>query len=221
MHIHAIDAYRPRTSVVHALDARLKLALGLLFILSVAVAPLGSLLAHVLLGALGLIVVVASRLGNRYVQRRALAALPFALAAVTVVFYTPGSPLLVAELLGRRLVVTDQGLVHFASILLKSWASIQVAVVLAASTPFASLLRAMRSLGLPKVLVATIGFAYRYIFVIGDEALVSKLHHTGFLIPLHTQWGLIQLHLLLHQIRNQRNGRKNGTYVASNDVNRA
>jgi cobalt/nickel transport system permease protein len=104
------------------------------------------------------------------VQRRAAVALPFALAAVTVVFATPGRPLLALQVLGREVALTDAGLVRFASILLKSWLSVQVAVVLTASTPFPVLLQAMRSLGIPKALVATAGFTYRYIFVIGDEA---------------------------------------------------
>ena len=43
-------------------------------------------------------------------------------------------------------------------------------MVLTASTPFPDLLRAMRGIGVPQVLVAIAGFAYRYIFVIGDEA---------------------------------------------------
>ena len=32
IHIHALDAYRPRASLIHRLDARVKLALALLFI---------------------------------------------------------------------------------------------------------------------------------------------------------------------------------------------
>jgi cobalt/nickel transport system permease protein len=67
--------------------------------------------------------------------------------------------------------LTDAGLIRFVSILLKSWLSVQMAVVLTASTSFPNLLRAMRSLRVPKVLVAITGFAYRYIFVIGDEVL--------------------------------------------------
>ena len=55
--------------------------------------------------------------------------------------------------------------------MLKSWLSVQMAVVLTAATPFPALLQAMRSLRLPQVLVATFGFTYRYIFVIGDEVL--------------------------------------------------
>jgi len=73
--------------------------------------------------------------------------------------------------LSWQLTLSDAGLVRFVSILLKSWFSVQVAVVLTASTSFPALLGAVRSLRMPEVLVAIAGFTYRYIFVIADEVL--------------------------------------------------
>lgn len=149
----------------------MKLALVVLFIISVALTPEGAWRAYGLLTSVALAVGVVSQLGAGFVQRRAVVVLPFALAAVTVVFSTPGQRLLTIPLFGWELDVTDSGLVRFASILLKSWLSVQMAVVLTASTPFPDLLRAMRDIGVPTALVAIAGFTYRYIFVIGDEAL--------------------------------------------------
>jgi cobalt/nickel transport system permease protein len=88
-----------------------------------------------------------------------------------VVFSTPGQSVLTVPVLGRELNVTSHGLTRFGSMLLKSWLSVQMAVVLTASTRFPDLLRAMRDVGLPKVMVSVAGFAYRYIFVIADEVL--------------------------------------------------
>ena len=169
MHIHALDAYRSKVSFVHRLDARVKLVLTAGFIISAALTPDGAWLAYALLAGLVLGVIAASRLGVRFVLQRSLVALPFALAAVTAIFSTSGQALLTVHVFGGELPITDAGLARFVSILLKSWLSVQIAVVLTASTPFPDLLRAMRSLRLPKVLVAVIGFAYRYIFVIADE----------------------------------------------------
>ena len=169
MHIHALDAYRSKVSFVHRLDARVKLVLAAGFIISAALTPDGAWLAYALLAGLVLGVIAASRLGVRFVLQRSLVALPFALAAVTAIFSTSGQALLTVHVFGGELPITDAGLARFVSILLKSWLSVQIAVVLTASTPFPDLLRAMRSLRLPKVLVAVIGFAYRYIFVIADE----------------------------------------------------
>ena len=171
MHIHALDAYQPQASFIHRLDARVKLVMAVSFVVATALTPDGAWPAYVLLTALALGVAVAAQLGVGLVQRRAAVALPFALAAVTVAFSTPGRPLLAVHVLGWELALTDAGLVRFASILLRSWMSVQIAVVLTASTPFPALLQAMHSLRLPRVLVAIAGFTYRYLFVIGDEAL--------------------------------------------------
>jgi cobalt/nickel transport system permease protein len=108
----------------------------------------------------------ASGLGTTFALRRSFIALPFALAAVTLPFTVPGPA--VAHLGGWAL--SAEGVVRFASIVLKSWISVQAAILLAAATPFADLLWAMRELRLPKPLVAIIGFMYRYLFVLGDEA---------------------------------------------------
>jgi cobalt/nickel transport system permease protein len=171
MHIHALDSYRSKASLVHRLDARVKLVLAVLFIVATALTPDRAWVAYALLAGLMLGVIVASRLGVWCVLRRSLVALPFALAAVTAMFSTPGQSLLTMRIFGGELSVTDAGLARFVGILLKSWLSVQMAVVLTTSTPFPDLLRAMRSLRVPKVLVAITGFAYRYVFVIGDEAL--------------------------------------------------
>jgi cobalt/nickel transport system permease protein len=171
MHIHALDAYRARSSVVHRLDARIKLILIALFIVNIALTSDAVWLAYILLIGLAWGVIAASQLGFGFVLRRSLVALPFALAAVTVLFSTAGHALLTVSVFGATLSVTDTGLARFFSILLKSWLSIQVAVVLTASTSFPNLLQAMRSLYVPKILVSVVGFTYRYLFVIGDEAL--------------------------------------------------
>jgi cobalt/nickel transport system permease protein len=171
MHIHALNGYQVKTSFVHQLDARVKLVAAILFILATALTPDGAWLAYVLLAALVLGVIVVSRLGLGFVQRRAAAALPFVLAAVTVAFSTPGRSILAVQVFRWEVAITDAGLVRFVSIFFKSWLSVQMAVVLTASTRFPALLQAMRSLHLPKILVSIIGFTYRYIFVIGDEVL--------------------------------------------------
>jgi cobalt/nickel transport system permease protein len=171
VHIHALDVYHPGTSSIHHLDARVKLVLTVAFITTVIITPDGAWCAYVLLTGLTLGLIVASRLGVGFVQRRAAVALPFTLAAVTIAFSTPGRPLVTATAFGWRIALTDTGLIRFVSTLLRSWLSVQVAVVSTASTSFPTLLHAMRSLHLPKVLVTIVGFTYRYLFVIANEAL--------------------------------------------------
>ncbi len=171
MHVHFLDPYRPRPSVVHALDARVKFPLAVGFILTTALVPPGAWAAYVLLLALALSVVVLSELGVGYVLKRASLALPFVLAALPVMFTLPGEPLWHVTVGPWTPTISDQGLARFISIALKSWLSVQVAIVLAAATPFPELLAAMRALRIPRLLVAIIGLMWRYLFVLADEAL--------------------------------------------------
>jgi cobalt/nickel transport system permease protein len=170
MHIHLADQYRHGHSPVHRLDPRTKIVLVLLFILSVSLTPHGAFLAYLIMWAL---VMVATRLGGLpagYVLRRAFIALPFALAAVSLPFTVPGEVLWTVPLFGG-LDISLEGTVRFLSILMKSWVSVQAAVLLVAVTPFSDLLWGLRALHVPQPLVAIVSFAYRYIFVLSDEVL--------------------------------------------------
>lgn len=171
MHTHFLDPYRHRVSLVHQLDARIKLVLALAFILAVALTPPGVWPIYVLLLALVVSVELLSELGLGYVWKRAIVALPFALAALPMLFTVPGAPLVSVQLGPWSLTISDQGLTRFISVLLKSWLSLQMAIVLASTTPFPELLQAMRAVGAPRLLVVVIGLMWRYLFVLVDEAL--------------------------------------------------
>ena len=170
MHIHALDSYCPGTSPVHRLDPRVKLLLTGLFILTAALLPEREWGAFGVMEGLVLLTTLLSRVGLLRVQRRSAVALPFALAAVTAVFATPGRVLWTVPFLGGTLSITESGVVRFLSILARSYLSIQAAVLLAATTPFPDLLWGMWALRLPRPLVAIVGFLYRYLFVLADEA---------------------------------------------------
>jgi cobalt/nickel transport system permease protein len=169
MHIHALDTYLHGDSAVHRVDPRVKLVVTILFILTAALTPDRSWIAFAALEALVLFVTLLARVGFGVVQKRAAVALPFTLAALTVLFSTPGEVALTLPLPGAW-GITGAGLLRFASIVLRSYISVQAAVVLAATTPFPDLLWGMRALHIPKVLVAISGFLYRYLFVLADEA---------------------------------------------------
>jgi cobalt/nickel transport system permease protein len=63
------------------------------------------------------------------------------------------------------------GLERFASIAVKSWISVQAAILLATTTPFPDLMVAMRAVRIPRMLVTIFGLMWRYLFVLVDEAL--------------------------------------------------
>ncbi len=171
MYTHFLDPYRPRPSLVHRLDPRVKFVLALAFILVTALTPAGAWPVYILLFSLILSVEVLSELGVGNVLRRSSLALPFVLAALPVIFTVKGLPLLSLPLGPWTLTATHEGLARFASVAAKSWLSVQMAIVLAASTPFPELLLAMRAIRLPRLLVAIVGLMWRYLFVLVDEAM--------------------------------------------------
>jgi cobalt/nickel transport system permease protein len=68
------------------------------------------------------------------------------------------------------LSISGEGVRLFATIVLKSWLSVQVALLLAFTTPFHELIDALRELRLPRLMVAVISFMYRYLGVLTEEA---------------------------------------------------
>lgn len=170
MHVHLADQYRPSDSVVHRLDPRIKVILALVFILTASLSPAGAFVSYFLLLVSVLLVAHFSRIGLAYTLKRSVIALPFALAALTLPFTVPGETLFQVPMFGG-LTVSVEGTVRFLSIVIKSWISVQAAILLVATTPFPDLLWALSALHVPRPLVAIVGFMYRYLFVLSDEAL--------------------------------------------------
>jgi len=171
VHFNAFDHYQSLQSAVHRLDPRVKVVVTVAFILSNVLLPDGAWLAY---GCSWLIVLAASRLAHlslRFVLSRSLVALPFALGAATIVFSLPGEPVFAVKLGPWALVATDAGLTRFASIMLRSWISVQMAIVMTATTQFPDLVHALRHLRVPSILVSTFSFMYRYLFALSDEAV--------------------------------------------------
>ena len=171
MHANVFDRYLEGDSLLHALDPRTKLITALLFILSHLLLPDGAWLAFALSFALILLGNLLGTLGPTYTLRRSLWALPFSLAALTVLFSIPGQALANLHFGSLQLTVTDAGLLRFISILLRAWLSIQVAILLVVTTRFPDLIHALEHLRLPKILVVIIAFLYRYLFVLTDEVM--------------------------------------------------
>ncbi len=168
MHAHFLDPYQAQKSLIHQLDPRVKLALVVSFILTTALTPVGAWPVYILLIAVALSAEMLSELGIGFFMRRALLAVPFVMAALPLLFTIPGQAL---SVLPFGLTITLAGLERFISVALKSWASVQMAILLASTTPFPDLLMAMRSMHLPRLLVAIVGLMWRYLFVMVDETL--------------------------------------------------
>ena len=106
MHLHFLDPYRHRQSLIHALDPRVKFVFTLAFVLTMALLPFGAWPVYVLMLTLSLSITVLSELGLKYVLKRSLLAIPFVLAAVPLLFTVPGPALLTIPIGSLSLTIT-------------------------------------------------------------------------------------------------------------------
>jgi cobalt ECF transporter T component CbiQ len=136
--------------VIAALSRRLWV-IATLFVIAVAVAmfsnvPLRTLVTRVWLGVLTF---------TGFISLPAL-------------FLTPGRPLYALPLLGW--MVTAQGLRAVLYLIMRAQTAATFSVLLVLCTPWSSLLKALRVLRLPIVLVVVLGMTYRYIFLLLHNA---------------------------------------------------
>ena len=169
MHVDAFDHFHHKHSPIHDLDPRIKVLVTVAFILSNALLPDGSWLAFALVWLVLLVANDQSDLGLGYTFKRSFVALPFALVAVSAIFSPIGEPLAEWNLGFITLMPTDFGVVRFLSILARSWLSVQMGILLVATTQFPDLIHAFEHLKLPKMLTTVIAFLFRYLFILVNE----------------------------------------------------
>jgi cobalt/nickel transport system permease protein len=170
MNTESLNQYQNKESVIHSLNPRVKVLITVLLILSNSIFPDGAWIGFVCTWFLVLFVNHLAGLRPRYLLIRSFIVVPFALAAISVIFTIPGNAIVSIEVGSSVWLVSDAGLIRFASILLRSWISVQAAIVLTATTTFPDLIHALRHLYVPKIIVAIISFMYRYLIVLSSEA---------------------------------------------------
>jgi cobalt/nickel transport system permease protein len=171
VHANAFDRYQAVDSPVHRLDPRAKVVIALLFVASNLMIPDGAWLAMGAALALVVAATVLAGLGPTFALRRSVVVLPFTVVAITVAFTVPGTAMASWSVGPWTLEPTEAGLIRFASIVCRSLLSVMAVILLTATTTVPDIAHALRHLRVPGALVATVTFAYRYLFVLSDEAL--------------------------------------------------
>lgn len=154
MQVDFLDRYSRGTSVVHRLDARVKLFVAAAIVVAALATPPSWWPAYAVEALVVLAIYAASRLPWRYLAVRLAVSVPFiAVLAITVPVSQrlEGGWGLAALLVARALVV------------------LAVMITLVATTPFTALLAALARLRVPQVLLSILAFMYRYMFVLTDE----------------------------------------------------
>jgi cobalt/nickel transport system permease protein len=148
---------------------RVKVVVTIAFLVSNALLPDGVWVAFGLSWFFLVSANILSNLGPTFTLKRSFVALPFALVAITVLFSIPGNPIFSFQLLYWKVTITDAGLLRFISIVIRSWLSVQMAILLVATTRFPDIVHALEHLRVPSILTTIIAFLYRYMFVLVDE----------------------------------------------------
>lgn len=143
-------------------DARIKILAMILLLLAVGLSHSLAIILVLYLLLLGLAWASAVPMG--FYIKRVWLFMPFftGIVAIPALFITPGPALLHLPL---GLVVTQSGLNSALFLLLRVGTSVSAAVLLVLSTPWNTVLKALRVLRLPDVVVLILGMTYRYIYL--------------------------------------------------------
>lgn len=138
-------------SPVHQLPAELKLGAGLVLItLTVLLPPTTAWFIFV--AALLVFVTAVSRISPLFVLKRLLLLAPFVLGVVTVNAFQPAYR------------------AHWPLLLIRSVLCLLTVILVSNTTPFSEVLRVLRRVRVPALLITTIALMHRYLFVLAEEA---------------------------------------------------
>jgi cobalt/nickel transport system permease protein len=151
---HFIDRYSALDSPLHTLEARTKILAFTALIISVLSVPaeLASLL--LLYFFVTAILMGISQVPLPYIIGRILIILPFILLA--------------------SIAAPWRGYQGLGMLFARAVLCLMLLILLTNTTRFVELLRGLRKLGCPKILVVNLSFLYRYFFVLTEEAMRMK-----------------------------------------------
>jgi cobalt/nickel transport system permease protein len=180
--------YLHRHTVIHGMQAHVKLLSTLAFVLVVVVTPVTHYSAF---GAYALMLLVLIRLSQmplRTVLIRSAIEIPFVLFAFLLPFFVPGPRV---DVLG--IGMSQAGLEQAFGILAKGTLGVVATIVLAGTTEVSALLRGLERLRVPPTLVQIATFMLRYANVVTDEMRRMKVarESRGFAATGPASWRVL------------------------------
>ena len=171
--LHYFEKYLNINSVVHRTNPSVKIIIVILYILVLVLTPSVKNIQILLFGIPVFLFILLSKVPLLYIFSRSLVIIPFSLfLSISMAFYIPGHVLMKFHILHFNAAITLEGIQELAGVLLKSYFSVLPMIVLTSTTSFPALMRGFRILYIPKTLIVIIGFMYRYITVLAEEALI-------------------------------------------------
>lgn len=149
-----IDRYAALDSPLHILEPRTKLLAFTALIIAVLCIPIGSSSLFIAYFFLAAILMGISQVPLNYIVGRTLLILPFILLA--------------------SLALPWKGYAGLGILFVRAILCLMLLILLTNTTRFIELLRGLKKLGCPQILVMNLSFLYRYLFVLTEEALRMK-----------------------------------------------
>lgn len=149
-----IDRYATLDSPLHILEARTKLLSFAALIVAVLCIPPGSGSLFFVYFFATAILMGISQIPLAYLVGRTLIILPF------IVLATLATPW--------------RGYAGLGTLFIRAILCLMLLILLTNTTRFVELLRGLRKFGCPQILVMNLGFLYRYVFVLTEEAMRMK-----------------------------------------------
>jgi len=151
------------------LDGRVKLVVTLIIL--VMVLSYKGLAFHLLVTSICLFLFIQMKIPWRvFLLRFSEPALIVLVILFLKIFFSSGEGLFSVDIMGIRITAYREGLAEGVSIANRIIAAISIMAVMVFSTPFAELLAALSWLRIPKAFIEILMYAYRYIFVLIEDA---------------------------------------------------
>lgn len=167
--LNRVENLQQSCDLANRLDARGKLIVTLLYLVTMLSLPLTALSRLLLFGLYPLVMCTLGGFGFLSLLRRSLYVLPFiALIAIFNPLYNHET----AFMVGRWSI--SQGWVSFFSIAVRGLLAVQAVMLLIYTTGFGPLCHAMQRMGLPSILSTQLLFVYRYMALLLQEALTMQ-----------------------------------------------
>jgi cobalt/nickel transport system permease protein len=151
-------------------DARAAVIAALLFILAIALLPMGAYVAIAISWFVVITVGAYVGISPLRLARRGAIALPFVLAALPVIFLRTDELLWSGTVGPLSLSISGAGLRIALTAVLKAWVSVQASIVLITYSDAPTIVTALRRMKLPDAIATSAGLTIRYLELLRDEA---------------------------------------------------
>lgn len=147
-----LDKWSRLDSPIHRTSSAVKLTLALVLVVAIVACRMNFWWALAGIAILLAAVALASRIPPAFLLRRLILLEPFVAGTAALSYFQPD---------GARVAL---------SLIIKSTLCLATMILLTNTTPFAEILRTLRRLRVPALLVTVLALMYRYLFVLIDEA---------------------------------------------------